>query len=123
MYSESSGHPDTLLTIGSSTTLRAAAWNTVPVTPFSLVAGTRYWFALLATGGNIKFRQRYGTGGGIDELHAQQSMTSLPSTWITGTIYAGGAWTSAYGSGVVTGTQTAASPVLAVNPNGLNFGA
>jgi hypothetical protein len=61
VYSESSGHPDTLLTIGSSTTLRAAAWNTVPVTPFSLVAGTRYWFALLATGGNIKLSSGNGT--------------------------------------------------------------
>jgi hypothetical protein len=70
-----------------------------------------FWASsLLGTGGTMFFRQKPGTGGWIDETHAVKALTSLPSTWAMGTVYAAGAWTSVYGSGV-TGATPVATPV------------
>jgi hypothetical protein len=129
LYSDVSGHPGTLLTSSSTAKFQKAAWNTIPVAPVGITAGTRYWFSLLATGGNMKFRQRQGAGGWIDELNSVRTLTSLPAKWTSGTIYSGGALTSVYGSGVLgevtaippVTTPPATAPVLAVNATSLSF--
>ncbi len=128
LYGYNGGHPGTLLTSGTSTTFQKAGWNTLPVSPISIAAGSKYWFALLGTGGTMFFRQKPETGGWIDETHAVKALTSLASTWATGTVYAAGAWTSVYGSGVTGGTPVAtpvtppvAPPVLAVSPAALSW--
>jgi hypothetical protein len=85
------------------------------VPPVSLAAGSKYWFALLGTGGLVRFRQKTATGGWIDELNAVKTLTSLPSTWTTGTIYAA----PGYGSGVASAAPVTTS-VLAVSPTGFS---
>ena len=68
----------------------------------------------------MRFRQKPGAGGWIDELNAVKTLTSLPPTWTTGTIYTAGAWTSVYGSGP-TGALPVATSTLAVSPTGLSW--
>ncbi len=120
LYADSNGHPGTRLTGGSSDTFQKAAWNTISVPPVSIVPGSKYWFVLLGTGGVLKFRQKPTTGGWVDELNAIRTLTSLPSTWTTGTIYAGGAWTSVYGSGA-TSEPPLGTPLLSVIPSSFNW--
>ncbi len=124
LYSDSNGHPGTLLTSIGTTKFQKAAWNTIPVTPVGITAGTKYWFSLLGTGGYMKFRQKPGSGGWIDELNSVNTLASLPAKWTTGTIYSGGALTSLYGSGVtgqIPTTPPVTASVLTVNATSLSF--
>jgi hypothetical protein len=130
LYSDSNGHPGTLLTSSCTTKFQKSPWNTIPVPPVGITAGTKYWFSLLGTGGYMKFRQKPGSGGWIDELNSVSTLASLPAKWTTGTIYSCGALTSLYGSGVtgqittappVATTPPATTPVLAVNATSLSF--
>jgi outer membrane protein assembly factor BamB len=50
VYTDNNGHPGTLITQGSTTTLNAGAWNEVAVPGGAVTTGTRYWFAVLGTG-------------------------------------------------------------------------
>ena len=43
MYSDSNGHPGTLLTSGSTAQFKKAGWNTIPVPPIAITAGSKYW--------------------------------------------------------------------------------
>ncbi|MGO9446089.1 MAG: carboxypeptidase regulatory-like domain-containing protein [Thiobacillaceae bacterium] len=81
LYSDSGGHPGTLLTQGSSTTLTSAAWNTVPVPAVNITTGTPYWMAVLGTGGTIRVRD----GSGCTSVSSTQSnLSSLPANWSSG---------------------------------------
>jgi hypothetical protein len=95
------------------------------VPPVGITAGSKYWFSLLGTGGAVRFRQKQGSGGWIDELNRVSTLASLPATWTSGAVYSGGALTSIYGSRVI-GQITATPPpattaVLAVNATTLSF--
>jgi hypothetical protein len=84
LYADAGGLPGSLLSQGSSTQVVAGAWNTISLST-SVVAGTPYWIAILGTNsGNLVFRDATG-GGCASEISAQTSLTSLPSTWTTGT--------------------------------------
>ena len=120
LYSDNNGHPGSRLTGGNSAAFKKAAWNTVAVSPVNIAAGSKYWFVLLGTGGLMKFRQKAIAGGWIDELNSIRTLTSLPDTWATGTIYSAGALTSVYGSGV-TSAPPAATSILSVSPAGFNW--
>ncbi len=125
LYSDTNGHPDTLVTSSSTTKFQKGAWNTIAVPPVGITAGTKYWFSLLGTGGYMKFRQKPGAGGWIDELNIVKTLASLPAKWTTGTIYSGGALTSVYGSGSAGQNSTTPPPatasVLTVNATSLSF--
>ena len=88
IYTDSGGHPGTLLAQGSLAAPVATAWNTVslPATPIS--SGTAYWVAVLGTGGTLRFRDT--SGGGASETSLQQNLTQLPATWSTGVTYTNG---------------------------------
>src|SRR5215467_5416695 len=59
LYTDKSGHPGTLLTQGSITTIQAGAWNTINVPATTITSGTHYWIAVLGTGsGRFFFRDR-----------------------------------------------------------------
>ena len=120
LYSDNNGHPGSRLTGGNSAAFKKAAWNTVAVSPVNIAAGSKYWFVLLGTGGLMKFRQKAIAGGWIDELNSIRTLTSLPDTWATGTIYSAGALTSVYGSGV-TSAPPAATSILSVSPAAFNW--
>ena len=125
LYSDSNGHPGTLLTSSSTAKFQKAAWNSIPVAPVGINAGTKYWLSLLGTGGTVRFRQKQGAGGWVDELNSVNTLASLPAKWTSGTVYSGGALTSIYGSGVLGDITTTPPPattsVLAVNATSLNF--
>jgi beta-glucanase (GH16 family) len=81
IYADSGGSPGSLLSLGSSTTIKSAAWNTIPIPPANVIAGTTYWIAILGTGGTLRFRD----GSGCTSVSsAQTNLTTLPSNWTTG---------------------------------------
>jgi len=78
--------PGTLLAQGSTTALTAGAWNTITIPATAITAGTPYWLAILGTnGGTIRFRDT--PGGCRSESSASSALTTLPTTWATGTKY------------------------------------
>ncbi|HEV7494519.1 beta strand repeat-containing protein [Baekduia sp.] len=81
-----STHPGALLAQGSSTTLTPGAWNTITLPSTALSAGTKYWIALLGSGGGtIRFRD--GASGCRSETSSSTALTALPTTWTTGHAY------------------------------------
>jgi len=87
IYSDAGGHPGTLLTQGSNTQLVAGTWNGIAVTSVSITAGTHYWIAILGTqSGTLQFRDI--SGGTCNSVTSSQtSLTTLPSSWSTGTSF------------------------------------
>jgi hypothetical protein len=101
VYSDSGGHPGTLLARGSLGSPVAAAWNDVSVSTTAVTSGTRYWIALLSANGSgvLRFRDRCCTVGGA-ETSQQTALADLPATWTTGQRY-NDAPMSGYGSGTI----------------------
>ncbi len=86
LYNDNAGHPGALIAQGSSTALTPAAWNTITIPGAIVTAGQPYWIAILGTNsGLLRFRDR--NGGCKSEASAQSNLTSLPSSWATGSIY------------------------------------
>jgi hypothetical protein len=86
LYADNAGHPSALLSQGSSTSLTKGGWNTIPTTGATITAGARYWIAILGTtSGAPVFRD--ASGGCKSETNRTVSLTSLPATWTTGTVY------------------------------------
>jgi glucose/arabinose dehydrogenase len=97
LYADGGAHPGALLTQGVVTAPTAGAWNAVTVPSASVTAGTRYWTAILGTGsGGLRFRDR--SGGCRSETSAQGTLTALPATWTSGSLYTD-CPLSAYGTG------------------------
>jgi len=87
IYADSGGHPGALIAQGSSSQLTAGAWNTVTIPGAIVSAGTRYWIAILGTqSGTLHFRD--GNTGCKSETSKQTTLTALPSTWTTGSVWA-----------------------------------
>jgi hypothetical protein len=99
IYSDTGGHPGTLLGAGVVNSPVNGGWNTVAVPATAVSAGTNYWIAVLApTGaGSVRFRDAGGAGTAA-ETSLQTNLTALPSTWATGGTFAEGPL-SAYGRG------------------------
>jgi outer membrane protein assembly factor BamB len=115
LYADNSGHPGSLLTQASTTTPVRGAWNNFAVTQTTITAGVRYWIAILGTGsGKPIFRDR-SAGNCKSETSSQAALSSLPSTWSTGTVYAD-CPLSAYGA-----AATSSTPVLSVTPLSVAF--
>ncbi|HET6206811.1 MAG TPA: hypothetical protein VFD98_08380, partial [Terracidiphilus sp.] len=120
LYSNSNGHPTTLLGAGTIATPVAARWNTVNISPaIQVTAGTAYHIAVLGTGGLIRYRDT--SNGTHSETSRQTNLTSLPAAWSSGSSWQSGP-VSAYGSGSGTttgGVQISVSPSAAtVNQGG-----
>lgn len=87
LYTDNGGHPGTLLTQASSSSLTSGTWNTIPVPAVGITSGTSYWIALLGTtSGNLFFRDR-NSGPCHSEGSAQTNLTTLPQTWSSGPTY------------------------------------
>ena len=100
VYSDSGGNPGTLLGQGSISTIVNGAWNDIPLAGGSISGGGKYWIAILAPSGTIKYRDRCCGGGGTvpSQTNSARNLTTLPTTWSVGTRYTD-APLSAYGSG------------------------
>lgn len=87
--STSSNTPGKLLTQGSMVLPVAGAWNSVSVPAAQVVAGRKYWIAVLAPAGSgtLQFRDLPNGSGGKNQTSAQTNLTTLPATWSAGTTY------------------------------------
>jgi len=90
LYTNNAGHPGTLLTSGTITAPAAGQNNTVTVSAASVTAGQTYWIAVLGPTGTLKFRDRGAVGAANSETSQQTALTSLPTTWTTGSSFADG---------------------------------
>jgi len=71
----------------------------VPIPAVQLVAKKTYWFAILGSKGQIKFRNRIGAGNVPLETSASNVLTTLPAQWVTGSVFANDGPMSVYGEG------------------------
>jgi hypothetical protein len=86
LYASNGGHPGRLLTHGTLASPKSGAWNTASVGEVHITAGTKYWLALLGTGGQINFRD-VASGGGPTENSARSTLSALPVRWSSGPGY------------------------------------
>jgi PKD repeat protein len=98
LYADSNGRPGARIATGTLSSPKAGSWNTVLLPTTSVTAGTKYWIAILSTSGMLKFRDKVGSIAQPSETSKSTSLTSLPSTWSTGTVSANGPL-SGYGVG------------------------
>ena len=119
LYADAGGHPGALLASGALSSPRAGAWNDVALgTSPQIASGSKYWIAILATSGTLKYRDRCCGGGTLSETASPRTLSSLPTSWSTGSVYRDGPL-SAY----VSSAGGPTSPVLAVSPASLVFNA
>ncbi|HEX3688932.1 MAG TPA: hypothetical protein VHV28_04520, partial [Solirubrobacteraceae bacterium] len=101
IYSDNHGQPGSRLATGSLSSPKAGAWNAVPISAASVASSKSYWIAILGKGGTAYFRDR--SQGPCQSINSHQArLTSLPSTWTSGT-----RWTTCPTSAYVTGTVKA----------------
>lgn len=98
LYSDNNGHPGALIAQGTLTNPVAGAWNKVALPAASVKAGAAYWIAILSSKGILQFRDKVGGATKPSETSKATNLTTLPSTWTTGTVYADGPL-SGYGAG------------------------
>ena len=80
LYLDASGAPGTLLDTAIIALARAGAWNTANLGGASITSGTKYWLALLGTGGGIvAFRDV-----ARDTVSSPTDLTALPQSFSTG---------------------------------------
>jgi len=118
LYADSgSNHPGALLGQGSTSSPVAGSWNTISIAHSSITAGSRYWIAVLGTQATSPYFRDRQTSVCHSETTPQSNLTSLPSTWSTGTTW-NTCYISAYGLAASGG-----SPVLSISPATLSFAA
>lgn len=110
-------HPGTLLGQGSTSSPVAGSWNQISITPSSgITSGSRYWIAVLGTQATSPYFRDSQTTVCHSETTPQTTLTSLPATWSTGTV-----WNTCYISAY--GVPATGSPVLSVSSSTLSFAA
>lgn len=106
IYNDADGDASALLGTGTSSALHAG-WNEVRLgSPVQLVAGRRYWIALLNpldSGGKLVWRDRAGAAD-YERTSQSKQLTALPALWATNFLYTDGGPASA----VAVGRPTAA---------------
>ena len=99
LYSDASGHPGSLLTSGSTTSMKRG-WVTVAVGAASVTSGTHYWLAILGNSGWVAFRDR-GQNTCQSAGTAAKNLSTLPASWGSSIT-----WPSCPGSIYLNGTTT-----------------
>jgi hypothetical protein len=116
LYADNSGHPGTLLGQGTTTSPVAGTWNQVSIASSSITAGAHYWIAVLGTQATSPYFRDRQTTVCHSETTPQSTLTSLPATWSTGTV-----WNTCYISAY--GLAATGSPALSISPTSLSFAA
>ncbi len=98
LYKDNNGHPGARLATGTLSSPKAGSWNTVLLPATAITAGTKYWVAILSPNGVLTFRDKVGTVAQPSETSMSTILTTLPSTWVTGTVSGNGPL-SGYGAG------------------------
>ena len=112
IYSDNGGHPSTLLASGSLTAPAPNSWNAVTLTSTpQITLGTAYWIAILSPVGAGTLAFRDARRNGATEMSSQANLSTLPTAWTRGAIYADGP-VSAYGvaAAVAPDTSPPSSP-------------
>jgi hypothetical protein len=119
LFTDSNGHPGSLLTRGVISVPVAGAWNTVAVSPVTLTSGQAYWLAILgpAGAGTVQFRDV--AGAGQSETSASSTLSTLPATWSSGTSYPDGALAMV----VSAADSNSSGPLLVTSPSTVSFSA
>ena len=114
VYSDSNGSPGTLLASGTVSSPQSGAWNTATLSgSVSITSGTKYWLAVLGTGGGtLTFRDRAAGTGCTTLVSSQSNMTTLPQSFSAGESWQGYCPGSFYVSGM-TGTTADVAPPAA----------
>ena len=86
LYTSYYGHPQKLLSQAVIAQPVAGQWNPVQIPAVQVTQGKRYWVAVLGLSGQIEFRDA-NSGWCHSESSIQTTLTSLPSTWSTGSQY------------------------------------
>jgi hypothetical protein len=118
LYTNYYSRPKTLLSQAVITQPVAGRWNPVPIPAVQVMQGKRYWVALLGLNGQIEFRDA-NSNWCHSETSLQTSLTSLPSTWSTGSQYST-CLVSMFGFGNTTGSvSVSVSPgTVSLQPTG-----
>ena len=117
LFTDTNGHPGTLVTQAVIGAPVAGAWNTLAIAPVALTSGRPYWLAILAPAGAGTVMFRDAAGGGGSQTSSTDTLSGLPAVWSAGTTYADGAlsmYLSASGS---------SGPILVTTPSTLSFSA
>jgi outer membrane protein assembly factor BamB len=117
IFSDSTGHPGTLLTQATISAPVKGAWNTVTVPAVAITSGQPYWFAILSPSGAgvVQFRDKLG--GGRAETSAATTLSALPATWTTGATWPDGPLS------IYAITAATSTPILTTAPTSLSFSA
>jgi hypothetical protein len=113
IYTDRGGTPGALLGQGSLSRPVAGAWNSVTIPGAAVTAGTVYWIALLGPSGSgtLQFRDSEPRGARSETSRAS-NLTTLPATWLTGSVWTGSP-AAAYGSSSVSLAAIAVAPASA----------
>jgi hypothetical protein len=99
LYNNAAGdNPGSLLTQAVINNPANDAWNTVTVPAASVVAGQKYWLAILGPAGSGVVQFKDTGSGNKAQTSAQTDLITLPANWSPGTNYLN-APLSAYASG------------------------
>jgi hypothetical protein len=82
VYSDEAGAPGALLAQGSG--LPVPGWNSIALSPASVVAGARYWVAVLSPLGSGTLALREAQSGGSSQLSQQSTLAAFPRVWSAG---------------------------------------
>jgi hypothetical protein len=89
VYTDNNNNPGTLLSQALITSPINYTWNTVTLSNTTITAGTKYWIAILSPKGKGKvFFKDKAPGGQGSVSSSLSNLTTLPSTWITGSSWA-----------------------------------
>ena len=90
LYTDSSNAPGTLLGQATISSPLDGTWNSVMLSSqVSITAGTKYWIVILAPKGDgtVGFRDQASDSGTGSITSKKANLTTLPSTWTSGTSY------------------------------------
>ena len=94
IYAESDGDASELLGTARLDAPQAGGWNEARLdTPVPLVAGRRYWIALLnplGSGGNLVWHDRAAGASDYERTSQSHELTALPQVWATRVLYPDG---------------------------------
>ena len=80
LYSDGAGAPVRRLSVGSTHSLKAGAWNFVPMAHMRVRSGTAYWLVVVSAGGRLVLRHhraKYCTSYSM-------RLAALPASWTGG---------------------------------------
>jgi chitodextrinase len=86
LYSDAGGKPGTLLSTCTISSPAAGAWSTCSAGG-TVASGSKYWIALLPTGGGLSYAT---TMSAASQANSNRALAALPSAWTAGTNYTDG---------------------------------